>query len=267
MTGARVVELSATPCEAAQLLTFPHLSAVDGFVHAVTTKPWNLAPHRGPEADRAVERRRALCARLGLPFDRLTAPDQIHSGHVLRVQPSDAGAGRFGRDDAVRFVDGLVTDLPGLPLLQLSADCPLVVVVDGARRAFGTAHASWRGTVAGITRTLVRRMRAEFGSDPGALAAAICPCAGPDRYEIGGDVQRIARTMLPEVDGVFPMNDRGRTCFDLRRANVAQLVAEGVRAEQIAIAEPCTMSDPRFYSHRREGAATGRFGLIAAFRG
>src|SRR5215470_11477738 len=108
--------------EDTQLLRFHSLADRTGLVHAITTKPWNMAPHRGPQSDRALDRRRRLCQHLGLDFDRLTAPDQIHSNHVLRVEPRDVGAGRLGRDDAVPFTDGLVCSLPGVPLLQLSAD-------------------------------------------------------------------------------------------------------------------------------------------------
>src|SRR5207244_1899106 len=119
--------LKAEPFRDTSLLHFPDLDQIEGLAHAITTRPWNMAPHRGPDADRALERRRLICEHLGFSFERLTAPDQIHSGHVLRVIETDVGAGRLGRDSAVRFVDGLMTNLPGLPLLQLSADCLLIL--------------------------------------------------------------------------------------------------------------------------------------------
>jgi len=314
----RLIDLASSPFHDTALLSFPAFNAIPGFAHAVTTKPWNMAAHRGPDADRAAGRRRAICEHLGFPFEKLTAPDQIHSAHVLRVLPTDVGAGRFGRDDAMRFVDGLVCSFPGVAILQMSADCPLILAVDPVRRAFGTAHASWRGTVARIAIELIRRMVADFNSNPTDLIAAICPCAGPQRYEIGDDVRRIADTLLcgtgfqpvsssPLPAGVdqgegrvlyplppreghreghpvaagapagritrdgsktrdyFPLNPNGRTCFDLRRANVDQLLATGIPPAHIFVASACTISDPRFYSHRREGPPTGRFALIAGF--
>ena len=254
------------PFEDTHLLRFPEFEDVPGFVHAITTRPWNMAPHRGPEADQAVARRRRVCARLGLEFERLTAADQIHSGHVVRVGPADAGHGRFGRDTAVKFVDGLVTNVAGLPLLQLSADCLLILAVDPERRAVGTAHASWRGTVARIASNLIGAMRREYGCDPGALRVGLAPCASPPRYEVGEDVCRIARAMLPEWDEFLPPSPSGKRCFDLKMANWLQLREAGVRPERIVIAAECTMADGRFYSHRREGEGTGRFALFAGFR-
>jgi YfiH family protein len=262
---ARCIDLAAEPFHDTTLLRFEPLGEIDAFAHVITTRPWNMAVHRGPQADLAAGRRRLLCERLGLPFERLTVPDQAHSPHVVRIHPADLGAGREDHRRAIRFVDGLVCDLPGAPVIQFSADCPLVVVVDPRRRLFGTAHASWRGTVAGITAELVRMLRSEFAADPAALRAAICPCAGPAEYEVGEDVRRVARARLPGAEGFFH-DASGRLCFDLRAANVDQLVRSGLHEDHILVAAHSTMTDPRFYSHRRDGENTGRFALIAGFR-
>lgn len=259
------VPLIVEPLADSQLMRFLGLSGCAELVHAITTRPWNMAPHRGPQAELALARRAQLCRHLGLDFERLTAAEQIHSHHVLRVRPEDVGAGRTGRDDAVRFVDGLICDLPGVPLLQLSADCPLLLVFDPQRRALGTAHASWRGTVARIAETLVSAMTREFGCRPAELRAGLCPCAGPDRYEIGEEVVRIARSLLPHADRFLPSRGE-KHCFDLRTANVDQLLRAGLAPDHIEVAAECTISDTRFFSHRRDGPATGRFALIAALR-
>lgn len=264
--------MSALACEPlveafenTELLRIPSLAEIDGFAHAITTRPWNMAPHHGPDRGLAVERRRSVCRHLGLSFDRLTAPEQIHSGHVVVVTEADEGAGRWGRADAVRFVDGLVCDRPGVPIIQHSADCPMIVVVDVERRALATAHASWRGTVARIAETLVALLARTAESSPASFQAALCPCAGPGRYEVGDDVRRIASVMLDGAERFFPVGASGRLFFDLRAANVAQLVAAGVPIENISVADRCTMSDERFYSHRRDGPDTGRFALLAGF--
>lgn len=257
--------LVAEPLDDTYLLRFPLLSGLDGFAHAVTMRPWNMAPHQGPQAELAIARRRRICASLGLDFDRLTAAEQIHSGHVLRVLPGDVGLGREGRHTAFRFLDGLVTDLPGVPLIMFSADCPLIMAVDPIRRALGLVHASWRGTIARITEVMVRQMQREFGSKSEDLQCAICPCAGPQRYEVGEEIRRIAAVLLEGGERFFvPSGDRW--LLNLRAANADQLVRCGVRPESIHVAAECTISDERFYSHRREGEKTGRFALMAGFR-
>ncbi|MEK6643496.1 MAG: polyphenol oxidase family protein [Planctomycetota bacterium] len=264
MSDFQPVELTVEQFHDTQLLRFPAFQQIDGFAHVVTTRPWNMAPHCGPQYELAVSRRRMICEHIGLPFDRLTASDQVHSPHVLSVRPEDAGVGRDSRETAIKFTDGLVCNLPRVPLIQFSADCPLILAVDPRRRAVGTAHASWRGTVTQIATELIRQMQIEFAVNPPDLTVALCPCAGPVEYEVGNDVRRIAAARLGDVERFFPARE-GRIFFDMRAANTAQLIAAGVRPDRIFVATASTMTDPRFYSHRRDGADTGRFAVIAGF--
>jgi len=253
------------PCQDGRFFEFPGLSAEARLVHAFAAKPWNLAPHRGRDCERAVEHRRVICDMLGVSFERLTSPRQVHGAEMLRVEKEDIGRGRLGRDDAVPFVDGLLTDRPGVPLILLSADCPLVLAFDPLHPAVGIVHASWLGTVAGITTRLIERMRAEFLSDPSTLRAAIAPCAGPCCYEVGPEVRRIFRTRMPEADVFFAPKDH-KYLLDLPSANVAQLTAAGVPPHRIEVAGACTICDTRFWSHRRDGPEAGRNALVAALR-
>jgi hypothetical protein len=108
-------------------------------------------------------------------------------------------------------------------------------------------------------------MQDRFDVDPSELIAAICPCAGPTEYEVGEEVRRIALARLgAKADIFFPM-ESGRLHFDMRGANVDQLVQSGVRPNRVHVAMPSTIADERFFSYRREGATTGRFSLVAGF--
>jgi YfiH family protein len=257
--------LQTTPFDGGPLHRFAGLDAEPRLAHAFAGRPWNWAPHRGPDRERAIDHRRRLCAHLGVSFDRLTSPRQIHNAELLRVEDGDIGAGRFGRDGAVPFVDGLLTDRPDVPLILLSADCPLVLVFDPARPALGIAHASWLGTVGGISARLVERMIAEFRTDPTRCRGAVAPSAGPDRYEVGPEVLRLFRTRMPDADRFFRPHGE-RYLLDLWSVNAAQLTAAGLAAHRIEIAGVCTIADQRFWSHRRDGPTTGRNALIAAIR-
>lgn len=246
-----------------RLLKFENLSRQPGLVHAMTTRPQNYAPHRGTGREEAIRWRQEVCRILGVSYDRLTSPSQVHGADVLVVEDLDIGCGRDGRGSAVPNVDGLMTDRPDVPLILLSADCPLVCVYDPERRAVGAVHASWKGTVARAAEHLVHRMQAEFGSVPGRLVAGICPSAGPCCYEVGRDVLRIARTRLDDADGCFVHRD-GRMYLDLWRANRQQLESAGVPGESIETAAMCTICDTRFWSHRRDGETAGRSALFVA---
>lgn len=245
------------------LLCFESLAGQAGLVHAFTTKPWNLAPHRGPDREHAVENRRRLCAALGLEFEQLIAAGQIHGPEVLPVTDADVGRGRDGRHNAIPFVDGLITDRAGVGLLSLSADCPTLLAYDPGRKALGVAHASWRGILGGVGANLVAQMVHRLGCRPGDLWAGIGPSAGPCCYEVQGDVRRVAATRLADVDRLVAARE-GRFFFDLWATLEDQLIEAGLARGHVEQSGLCAICDPRFYSHRRDGPDTGRFGLICA---
>ncbi len=253
------------PLDGMILLRFASLAGRAVLIHAITSKPWNMACHCGPQTHLACERRRRLCEAVGLPFERLTCAEQVHGASVAVISPDGAGAGRDGRASAVAGVDGLLTDCPGVGLMLLSADCPLVLVFDPRRPAIGVAHASWRGTVGRISGRLVEQMTHSFGSVAEELWAGIGPSAGPESYVVGDDVFRSAADSLPDHDRYFRPVPGGMT-FDLWAANRDTLVSAGLRRDHIEVAGVCTIKDDRFFSHRREGSQTGRFALIAGLR-
>ena len=248
------------------LLFFESLKGTAGLVHAVTMRPQNYAPHRGTGCEKATHWRKRVCEILGVPFESLTSPEQVHGPDVLPLEPGDVGRGRDGRHTAVQFVDGLITDMPNVPLIILSADCPLVLVYDPDRPAVGAVHASWRGTVAQAAENLVRQMVRSYGSDPSRMKAAISPSAGPCCYEVGPHVRRVARTKLADADDCFVERD-GRVFFDLWTANRNQLIAAGIRPDAIETAALCSICDHRFWSHRRDGTDAGRTALFLGLRG
>jgi YfiH family protein len=141
----------------------------------------------------------------------------------------------------LRQVDGHLTDLPGVGLLVLVADCLPVALAAPGRVAM--LHCGWRGLADGIVETAVAR----FEEPP---AAAIGPGIGRCCYEVGDEV-------LAAFDGHPGVAD-GRT-LDLRAVVRERLEASGVR--NIADVDLCTSCrEDLFFSHRRDRGLTGRQG-------
>jgi hypothetical protein len=58
---------------------------------------------------------------------------------------------------------------------------------------------------------------------------------------------------------------RGRL-LDLRRIHRSILEAAGIPADRIAVSPHCSREEPEhFFSHRRDGARTGRAGIVAGW--
>ena len=237
------------------------LASQTGLRHALTLAGANLSLSGGPDRAEVVTRRRDVCNGLGLSFEKLTAARQVHGCEVLPVDPDMIGAGRESADDSIPHVDGLCTNQVGIPLLGITADCPLVLAYDPGVPAVGFAHAGWRGSLAGIASRLTEQMQASFGARASRMSAAIFPSAGPCCYEVRIDVVRIARTRWSDPKRYLHQRD-GHTYLDLWAVNRDQLVACGIPLNQIDVAGVCTICDRQFCSFRRDGKATRFAGLI-----
>lgn len=235
---------------------FERLCGQAGLVHAFATRPMDVSPRNGPGQEHRAQQRATFAEDWGLDPDALRICQQIHEPNLVVVD-------RTTPTGLLPRCDGAATDVPGLPLMTFSADCPLVLVYDPVRPAVGMVHASWRCTVALAVRRLVELMETAFASQPADLLAGIGPGAGPCCYEVQTDVYEAAAT-LTDRDRCF-RRDAGRMYFDLWQANRDQLAEAGVPPEQIESANTCTLChNDVFFSYRREGTACGHFGLLAA---
>ena len=156
----------------------------------------------------------------------------------------------------VAEADGMVTDKPGVALGILTADCVPVLVADRRRRVVGAFHAGWRGTAAGMVGKGVEWMRAEYGSMPEDLVAAVGPSIGACCYAVGEEFRaHFAAELLPRREGGL--------WLDLWEANRQQLLAEGLAAEAVTVVGECTAcarvgEGRKYFSHRAERGFTGR---------
>ena len=118
------------------------------------------------------------------------------------------------------------------------ADCVPVLLADPMTGRVAAVHAGWRGVVADVIGTAVRRLAVarshgrEAGSsssrDAGGFLAAIGPCIGPCCFEVGVDVgETIARATT--TNSIARRDEaRGKVFVDLRAAVRAQLRALGL---------------------------------------
>lgn len=224
----------------------------------VSPQPWqtlNLGGTVGDTQENVAENRQRAFRAAGRRLESLFDVWQVHSAEVVR-----ADAPRPLRSPHQK-ADAILTDRPEVTLFMRFADCVPVLLVDPARRAVGLVHAGWQGTVKGIVQAAVQTMRAQYGSRPGDLLAAIGPSIAAHHYEVGPEVAGQVRAAFGvEAGALLPSRD-GAVQFDLWAANRLILEAEGVR--NIETAGLCTACDlGRWYSHRAEGGRTGRFGVL-----
>ena len=189
----------------------------------------------------------------------------------------------------------MLTNEPGILLSVRVADCLPILLVDPRWRAVAAVHAGWRGTLARIAEKTVGVMRQIFGSNPRDLRAAVGPGIRACCYEVGEEVlaafcgrfvqgEKYFRAPPPRdpadaVAAKYPLlflskrppghrDDRSPAAhLDLVAATKDQLQSAGLRASNIHAAEFCTACHTDlFFSHRKEGARTGRMMAVIGIR-
>lgn len=203
--------------------------------------------------------RQALAEALsGSPNTPLITLRQIHSDLIHRVRLEDAQ-----RTEPLEG-DGLVTDVPEILIGIMTADCIPVLISDTRRKAVGAFHAGWRGTVARIVESGVKRMQQEFGSCPADLTAAIGTGIGSCCYTVGEELRQQFAAQFPYASELFsthrdPATQSTALHLDLAEANRRQLIAAGIPSSAIFLNGGCThCRRDLFFSYRAEAGITGR---------
>jgi polyphenol oxidase len=204
---------------------FPALDALEGVLHGFVL--------RVPDLDVRTDRETALrrldgfheIAVRSFGARELRLAEQVHNNSVavISVDSSFKSAG----------VDALITCDPNVLLGIYVADCCAVFLVDPKRRVIGLVHSGRKGTALNIAGAAVRKMSAEFGSDPLGVLAQLSPCIRPPNYEVDFAGEIVQQLKESGVKQVFDSGEN--TAADLKK----------------------------FYSYRMEKGRTGR--MLALF--
>lgn len=249
--------------------------------HQFTSRQLRL--RGGPEAQ--PHEWTAAAASVGASLDRVARVRQVH-GRSVRVLKraarsaiaSSAPAASAASDERPDG-DALVSDVPGLVLTVLVADCVPVLLLDRRIGVAAAVHAGWRGTCARVVPAAIDAMTREFGTQPDDLIAAIGPSIRPCCYEVGeerieafraerhaeADIAawftrvRRAEAHAPECADIAASSLR----LDVARANRDQLRQAGVPTAGIDDCELCTKTyRETFDSYRADRDAAGRMAAM-----
>ena len=186
----------------------------------------NCGPGSGDERAKVMENRRRVSDALG---GRLLTLYQIHSAEAVTVAaPWEQGP----------QADAMATNVPGLALGILTADCAPVLFADAEARVIGAAHAGWKGAAGGVTDAAIAAMES-LGARRERIAAAIGPCISQANYETG-----------PEFRERFDAKFFAGRHFDLEAYVAERLAKAGIASvERLAACTYAREND--FFSYRR----------------
>ena len=154
------------------------------------------------------------------------------------------------RIEAGKFIpktDALVTNENNLNLSITVADCLPIFIYDPKQKVVALIHEGWRGLATNIIKKTIEVLKAK-GSLPEDLLIGIGPGIGKCHFEVKDDV-------LGKFEDYSDVIEKRSDKFfiDLKKVAQIQLVAEGVKKENIEISPLCTFcGSERYFSARRD---------------
>jgi YfiH family protein len=182
---------------------------------------------------------------------------QVHGRDICQIQTGEI----FSNGQSA---DGLVTSDPARIISVKYADCVPILLASGDGRCVAAIHAGWRGVLLGIVPSAVAYFARALHVSASTLIAAVGPSISKAAFEVGPEVVTgFDQLFNPGTKTIH--TEKGHV--DLKEAVVHQLRCRGLEESHIETTELCTYHTPEeFYSHRRDGVATGRMAALIAAR-
>lgn len=197
----------------------------------------NLATHVGDDPKKVSKNREILTSKISAK--KLIFMEQIHSDLVYVVDDFN---------QKLPPCDGVITDIKGLALCVMVADCSPVLLYDKRLNLIAAIHAGRAGVVNKIISKTVDKM----GSNPSDIVAIIGPNIKQKCYNIGnmelGEFNKFIK------NGYFDMDKSIE--FELKNLGIKNMQFSTV----------CNHCDNRFYSYRKS-KVTGRFAGFIMLKG
>lgn len=231
----------------------PALSALPGVSHGFFTREGGVSEDAFASlncgygsGDNAahVEKNRFFVARaLGVPAENLCTAYQTHSATAIVLNaPLPPGKGPEA--------DALVTNVPGIAVGILTADCLPILLADAKHRVAAAVHAGWKGALLGVIEAGVAAMQ-KLGASPQDIAACIGPGIAQCSYEVGAEFRD--RFLAESADNALYFEDSSRDghfLFDLKAYAEKRLLQCNIGKINILANDTC-LEETRFFSYRR----------------
>lgn len=246
---------------------FKNLSSTNSILHAISTRiggvsigdfeSWNMSEKVGDSIENVNHNR--LLLQNFINANQLIFPEQTHTANV-KVVNQDTELQDLKETDAV------ITNIVGLGLGVMSADCVPILLFDPVNKAIAAIHAGWRGTVAGIVANTIALMNKEFGTNSQDVIAGIGPSISAEVYEVSDLVVDAAKAYFEDISSFVTPKENGKYWFNLWEANRQVLLKSGVKTENIEIAGICTFKNVDTYFSYRQNPNCGRFAAAIALK-
>lgn len=202
------------------------------------------------------------CLELKNPL--VVRPYQTHTDNVKVVR----------KIEKLEDTDGIITNKKEIALITTSADCISLLLYDPVKKAIGSIHSGWKGTLKGIIVKAIEKMKNEYKSNPEDIICCICPSIRQCCFEVDEDVKDLFYNKykdLKNIDEIIKLGDKKedkqKYYIDTVKINIELLKNIGLKEKNIIDSNICTMCHSKeFHSYRADGKSFGVNGAIIAIK-
>lgn len=195
------------------------------------------------------------------PLKAVVATEQVHQDLLQAYTGKESAmAVKDGYPlHVLKATDGVFTQQKDTLLLTFYADCTPVFFHDPVTQTIGMVHSGWKGTALKIAVKGLVFMQEHFGAAAENIRVVIGPAASACCYEVDQTVY----DHFPNHAHCFQPTRPSHYKMAMKQIILEDLLAAGLRQEQIEVSPDCTLcQQDKYFSHRGEGGNTGR---MAAF--
>lgn len=199
---------------------------------------------------------------IGVQPQYLFFPHQVHGTQVVTIMDqaffSQPGIDQFYQNQQA-FLDGdaSVTNVAGVALGIITADCAPVLMYDSAHQVVAAVHCGWRSALNGVLANTVQAMET-LAAQTSEIEAIIGPCIAQASYEVDATYRQQFLQHNQAFEQFFLAGRQvDKYQFSLRDFCQFQLKQLGITKIAHLDYDTFTEAD-KFYSFRRDGEQAGR---------
>ena len=180
---------------------------------------------------------------------------QVHGVDVIEAHRCPSSS--YQEEQEEQEADAMFTREPGIMCTALTADCLPVLFCDRSGSVVASAHAGWKGLLAGVLENTVRAM----GVDPANILVWLGPAISQKNFEVGPEVREQFIAINPAAGEAFIPGEGDRwfaDIYQLARQRLGKISVTAIYGGGFCSVE----QDDLFYSYRRDGKKSGRMASV-----
>ena len=177
--------------------------------------------------------------KMKMKSSKLILMHQTHSNKVTKIDKINCKKGIFS--------DAIITQMKGIGLGVVTADCVPILLYDHSNGVIGCIHAGWKGAYSGIIEKTIYKIKKLNVKNK--IYASVGPCIGKKTYEVDNNFFKKFVKKSKKNRKYFTRKNEYKKLFNLRKFVADKLIRQKVIVDHI---NRDTFKDKNnFFSYRR----------------